>query len=113
MTAWPASARILADEESALSPPALQTSIEEGFGGRQIDRAHAPVVERRIRFWLASEDALNVWVQWAGQHGHRWFMVDGESARIIDGLAGIELTGHVAPDRSMSWYGACEFERPA
>ena len=119
MPTWPAIAHILSDEQVALSPPALRSEIaEDRLAGEQYDRADAPMSERRLRFWLASHEDLSIWIQWAGRHGHKYFGAPAatspiETARIVDGLVGVELTAHVAADRSVSWFGACEIERPA
>lgn len=118
MPRWPAIAHLLADDQIALSPAAERSSVrEDGPGGSQADRATAPMQTRDIRFWLSTNEALVLWVGWAIRHGHSYFaapaaMVPGEVARIIDGMAGVTLTAHVAADRSLSWTGACEIERP-
>lgn len=106
---WPPGARLLAEEERVVEPEA-----ERGAGPgvvAPVDRASALRRVRRVRWWMADDDAAVQWVLWARHYAGRLGALGG--SRVRGGLSGVRLGASLGADGRRSWTGEAELEGPA
>ena len=110
---WPAAAarRLVAGEGRGLEPEAERGAGEGGVA--QVDRATAPLRVRRVRWWMADDDAAVQWLIWARHYAGR-IGAGGVTARarVRGGLGGVVCSSEVVAGRR-EWIGAAELEGPA